>query len=53
MLLQVPDELLLEAPRAEVDASLELVRNRMEHAADLKVPLLVESGIGENWLECK
>ena len=53
MLLQVHDELLLEAPRAERDATLDLVRARMEGAADLRVPLVVESGVGDNWLECK
>ncbi|CAN5387279.1 DNA polymerase I [soil metagenome] len=53
MLLQVHDDLLFEAPRDEVDDLLRLVRKRMEGAAALKVPLVVESGIGENWLECK
>jgi DNA polymerase I len=53
MLLQVHDELLLEVPRGEEAATLQLVRERMEGAARLRVPLVVESGIGENWLECK
>lgn len=53
MLLQVHDELLLEAPRSEQDATLALVRSHMESAAELRVPLKVESGVGENWLECK
>src|SRR5690606_21906933 len=53
MLLQVHDELLLEAPHAERDATLALVRGRMEAAAELRVPLVVETGIGDNWLECK
>jgi DNA polymerase-1 len=53
MLLQVHDELLLESPRGEVEATLELVRSRMQNAAELSVPLVVESGVGENWLECK
>ncbi len=53
MLLQVHDELLFEAPRGEVDTLLRLVRTRMEGAAKLKVPLVVETGIGEDWLECK
>src|SRR5688572_13800442 len=39
MLLQVHDELLLEAPRSERDATLALVRARMEGAAELRVPL--------------
>lgn len=53
MLLQVHDELLFEAPRSQVEATLELVRERMEGAAELRVPLRVETGTGENWLECK
>jgi DNA polymerase I len=53
MLLQVHDELLFETPRAEAKATLELVCDRMESAAELRVPLRVETGIGENWLECK
>jgi len=53
MLLQVHDELLFEAPRGEAEGTLELIRRKMETASDLRVPLLVESGVGENWLECK
>ncbi len=53
MLLQVHDELLFEAPRDEAEATLRMVKERMEGAAELRVPLLVEGGIGENWLECK
>ena len=53
MLLQVHDELLFESPREEAEATLTLIRERMEGAAELRVPLLVETGIGENWLECK
>jgi DNA polymerase I len=53
MLLQVHDELLFEAPRGEEEATLARIRERMEGAAELRVPLKVESGIGQNWLECK
>jgi DNA polymerase-1 len=53
MLLQVHDELLFEVPHEELDDLREMVRTRMEGAADLKVPLLVETGVGQNWLECK
>ena len=53
MLLQVHDELLVEAPAAEVDATLAVLRERMEGAAELTVPLVVETGVGSNWLECK
>jgi len=53
MLLQVHDELLFEVPRGEEHAALEAIRERMEAAAELIVPLKVEYGIGDNWLECK
>ena len=53
MLLQVHDELLFETPPEEISMLEELVRTRMEGAADLRVPLRVETGTGQNWLECK
>ncbi len=53
MLLQVHDELLFEVPREQVDDLRAMVKARMEGAIELKVPLLVETGVGENWLECK
>jgi DNA polymerase-1 len=53
MLLQVHDELLFEVPRGGEEAMLRLARQKMEGAADLKVPLRVETGTGDNWLECK
>jgi DNA polymerase-1 len=55
MLLQVHDELVFEAPEAEVDATIKLVRKVMEGAAlpavDLSVPLLVEARAADNWDE--
>ena len=51
MLLQVHDELVLEVPVAELDATRDLVRNCMENAVVLDVPLRVDFGHGENWLE--
>jgi len=53
MLLQVHDELVLEAPPDEVDAASEIVRSAMEDAASLSVPLVVDLGVGENWVEAK
>ncbi len=53
MLLQVHDELVFESPLEEVDALAALVKHEMEHAAELSVPLLVDVGVGENWLETK
>jgi DNA polymerase I len=49
MLLQVHDELLFEAPQAEIEALRELVREKMESVHKLLVPLLVEIGVGPNW----
>jgi DNA polymerase I-like protein with 3'-5' exonuclease and polymerase domains len=46
-------ELLFEVPRGEEDKALRVIRERMESAAELRVPLRVETGIGGNWLECK
>jgi DNA polymerase I len=49
MLLQVHDELLFEVPQAEIETMRELVRARMEKVHPLKVPLVVEIGVGPNW----
>jgi DNA polymerase-1 len=49
MTLQVHDELVFEVPEAEIDTMKSLVRNHMEKAYPLEVPLLVEIGIGPNW----
>jgi DNA polymerase-1 len=53
MLLQVHDELVFEVPVPELDDVTALVRAEMEGAASLSVPLLVEVGVGDNWLEAK
>ncbi|MFS8638477.1 MAG: DNA polymerase I [Gemmatimonadota bacterium] len=53
MLLQVHDELVFEVPRDELDEMRELVREKMENAFRLDVPLVVEIGVGESWFECK
>jgi DNA polymerase-1 len=53
LLLQVHDELVLEAPPEEVEPTRELVRSYMESAATLEVPLVVDVGVGPNWLEAK
>jgi DNA polymerase-1 len=49
MTLQVHDELVFEVPESEVDAMKPLVREHMEEARSLEVPLLVEIGVGPNW----
>lgn len=53
MLLQVHDELVFEAPDGELDALKRLVREEMEGAARLSIPLVVDLGTGANWLETK
>ncbi len=53
LLLQVHDELVIEAPAAEVERAAGLVRAHMEGVAELKVPLVVEVGVGDNWLDAK
>jgi DNA polymerase-1 len=51
LLLQVHDELLLEVPERELDETRALVRECMEGAAELSVPLKVDFGHGKSWLE--
>jgi DNA polymerase-1 len=53
MLLQVHDELVFEVYPEEIDHVQALVKDQMEHAADLSVPLIVDLGTGKNWLETK
>ena len=53
MLLQVHDELVFEAPERETQALTDLVRREMQGAATLAVPLIVDIGVGPNWLETK
>ena len=51
MLLQVHDELLFEVPEAEVEAVRALVVDGMRNALPLRVPIVVDAGVGQNWLE--
>jgi DNA polymerase-1 len=51
LLLQIHDELVVEAPREEADAVGALLRETMESAMRLRVPLQVDLGVGENWLD--
>lgn len=51
MLLQVHDELVFEAPEKELDALRELVREEMESAVILDLPLKVDIGVGRNWAQ--
>lgn len=51
LLLQVHDELVFEAPRAEAETLATLAKTIMRDAASISVPLEVEAGIGQNWSE--
>jgi len=53
LLVQVHDELVLEAPFDEVDAARALVREHMETAATLRIPLVADVGVGDNWMDAK
>ena len=53
LLLQVHDELVLEAAPEALEAVLTLTRETMERAVALTVPLVVETGVGPNWMEAK
>ena len=53
MLLQVHDELVFEAPPTELERVTAMVKHEMEHAAQLSVPLVVDLGVGDNWLSSK
>jgi len=53
MILQVHDELVLEAPAGEASIATELVKRHMERAAKLHVPLVVTVGVGTNWVDAK
>lgn len=51
MLLQVHDELVFDAYKAELDQLKQIIKHEMENAFVLAVPLVVDMGTGENWLE--
>ena len=53
MILTVHDELVFEAPEAELDRAREIVRAEMEGAYPMRVPLKVDLGVGRNWKEAK
>jgi DNA polymerase-1 len=53
MLLQVHDELVFEAPPAEREGLMQLVKHEMETVYELSVPLIAETGAGPNWRDAK
>ncbi|MCW8960630.1 MAG: DNA polymerase, partial [Ignavibacteriaceae bacterium] len=51
MVLQVHDELLFDAHKDEVEELRPVIKKLMETAIPLKVPILVDTGVGDNWLD--
>lgn len=51
MILQVHDELVFDTPKEEIELVKPMIRDAMENAISTKVPLIVDFGHGQNWLE--
>ena len=51
LILQVHDEIVIDLIPAEREAVEKIVREQMEGAAKLNIPLVVDIGVGRNWLE--
>jgi DNA polymerase-1 len=53
MVLQIHDELVFEAPASKAERIAEFVKNRMQNAMQLKVPLVVDVAWSKNWIDAK
>lgn len=53
LLLQIHDELIFDIPENEVEAFIPVIKDIMEHAIDIDVPLKVDAGYGTDWYEVK
>ena len=53
LLMQVHDELLVETPQQEAQRVAAILKREMESAVELDVPLVVDVGIGNNWMDAK
>jgi DNA polymerase-1 len=53
IILQVHDEMMIEAPLEEAEEVKSIVKNEMQNAVKLKIPLIAEVSEAENWYECK
>ena len=51
MVLQVHDELLFDAHKDEVDELRPMIKELMENAMPVDVPIVVDTGVGDNWLD--
>ncbi len=53
ILMQVHDELLVECAASEADKVARTLKREMEHAVEIDVPLVADTGIGDNWMDAK
>ena len=53
IVLQVHDEMMIEAPIEEAEEVKEIIKKQMESAISLNVPLIADVSEAENWYECK
>lgn len=53
LILQVHDELIVEAHKSEIDYIKQMIKSEMENAVKLSVPLIVDINVGNNWYEAK
>ena len=53
LILQVHDELIVEAPQEEAEAAAKLLTEEMQNAVSLSVPMLAEAKIGKTWYDAK
>ena len=53
ILIQVYDELVIEEPEEGIQEAVQKTINLLENCMSLSIPLVVDSGIGSNWSECK
>ena len=53
LIMQVHDELIIDCPKSEQEIVKKLLKEEMENAVSLSIPLLVDVGVGENWLNAK
>ena len=53
LILQVHDELIVEAGKKDADKAAEILKREMENAVKLKIPLTVDLNMGQSWYDCK
>jgi DNA polymerase-1 len=53
LLMQVHDELLVESPASESEQVAQILKREMESAVQLDVPLVVDVGVADNWMDAK